>query len=130
MRTALAALSLLVVIALLSPLVTETDDFPLSTQPMFATPRAQFAEFITARAFDSSGIEVELTMAQIAETDDPLVAEESFRDAFREGRVGALCGEVAARVPAVVARVEVVELTHDLDADEVTQVIVLASCTP
>ena len=134
MRAGLSVVSLLIVLLLVSPVLTEVDDFPVSTQPMFATPQEQFVTFVTARAITDEGGEVELTMEQIASTDDPLVAEEFMSDARRDGRLGEVCRSIASRVPSradeidTVEQIEIVELTYDLDLVEPVNVVVLASC--
>lgn len=130
MRSVLAAISVLVVLVLLSPLATNADDFPISTQPMFATPQPRQVEFTTARAVDVAGDVAGLTMDQIAQTDDPLVAQEFVRDARRADRLVELCAEIAGRAGSDVAVIEIIELTHDLESDVVVSIETLESCEP
>lgn len=120
---------------LLSPLATTSDDFPLSTQPMFAAARDPLAEFVTARAFDLNGREIELTIRQIAQTDDPLVAERSLADAVRNDGLSGLCDQIGARLAQAAVgavAVEVISIVRDLDQGEsiaaITRVDVLERC--
>ncbi len=114
-RLLLATVSIAVCLVLVSPLVTGTDDFPVSTQPMFAVPRGQFAEFVTARGFDDEGEVVDLSLAEIGGTDDPLIAEALLRAARSSGTLDRVCDRILARSDRNLAAVEVVSVTHDLD---------------
>ena len=108
-RRALAAISLIVVAVLLVPAVTGADDFPISTQPMYADVRPERESFVTARGVDGSGATVALSMRQIARTDDPLIARQRLRDAAAQGpeALDVACQDIANRVPEVV-EVEIV----------------------
>lgn len=111
---ALALLSVATTIVLLVPAVTGRDDFPVSTHPMYATARPATASFVTARGMTATSQPIELTMAVIAGTDDPLVAETRMRRAVRRDGAGALCAAVALRVGE--------ERTADVDSIEVIRI--------
>jgi hypothetical protein len=120
-RTGRRGLRRLVVIAVLAAVASSTlrdrDSFPLSTYPMYATARGEIVDLATAVGFDATGIELRLSMATIAETDDPLIAESRVDRAIAAGRAGELCAEIAARAHGRgVVTVEVVEERHDVVA--------------
>ena len=94
-RAALATASIAVIGLLFLPVITRSDDFPLSTQPMFAAAREPLAEFVTARAFDAEGAAIDLSIEQIAQTDDPLVAERVLADAVSNGELRELCSDLS-----------------------------------
>ena len=108
------AVALLVVAGVIAPAVRDQDGFPLSTHPMYATAREEVAVLGTAVGVDGQGVRHRLSMAAIARTDDPLIAESAVRDALRRGRAQALCAAIAGRVGSGVEVVEVVEETHDV----------------
>ena len=88
-----------VVAALLVPVLRDRDSFPLSTQPMYATARDGFEWLPSARGVDGgTGAQLRLSMAIVAETDDPLIAESRLEQAIRSDRATELCDEVAERV--------------------------------
>ncbi len=97
---ALALVSVATTVVLLVPAVTGADGFPVSTHPMYATARPADASFISAEASTASGTTVELSMRQIADTDDPLVAEARLRRAARADDGRAQCERIASRVAA------------------------------
>lgn len=106
-------ITLLVVGALFTPVIRDQDSFPLSTQPMYATARDRIEWLPSARGIDGgTGDAVRLSMAIVAATDDPLVAESRLEQAIRSERAGALCLDIAERV--AIAR----EL-RDIDSVEV-----------
>ena len=115
-RTALAAVTLLVSTLLAIPAFTGSDDFPISSQPMFATPRTDTAEFVTARGINNEGQQVELSIGEIAQTDDPLVAEVLLRNAERTNELATSCQEIAGRTDQPLASVEIVRISVNLDA--------------
>ena len=114
-RTALAAVTLVVSVVLAIPVVTGSDGFPVSSQPMFAVPRDNLAEFVTARAVTASGEVVDLSMREIASTDDPLVAERLLLEARRTNSLLATCNEIAGRIERTETSVEIVRVRHNLD---------------
>src|SRR5215218_6193786 len=89
----LAAAGLVLAVAL--PGVTGDDSFPLSTYPMYASDRDRVDTFATAAAFDGAGHPVRLSIAHIAATDDPLIAQSSVAAAIDEGRAEEMCGTIA-----------------------------------
>ena len=115
-RIGLAIVTVLISAVLAIPAITGTDDFPVSSQPMFATPRADVAEFVTARGVGANGDTIDLTIDEIGETDDPLVAQEQLRDAERTNSLANTCLQIADRVSPSAASVEIVRIRHDLDA--------------
>lgn len=100
--------------AVLSPLVTNRDGFPLSTYPMYAWSRPRVETFVTVVGVDAAGAGRRLPMATIARTDDPLIAEATVAQAIRQGRADELCDEVTGRVGPDIVRVEVVEEQRDV----------------
>ncbi len=115
-RTGLATVTIVVSALLALPAFTGTDDFPVSSQPMFAEPRSETAEFLTARGIDVDGQTVRLSISELAATDDPLVAESVFINADRESRLTLLCQDILERSGERVVAVEIVRSRHDLDA--------------
>lgn len=136
-RTALAAATVLISAVLAIPAFTGSDDFPVSSQPMFAVPRAETAEFVTARGIDVGGEPVALSIGEIAQTDDPLVAEVLLLDAQRTNTLAASCQAIADRVERPMTAIEIVRVnvnlddglkTSDLTAAEARTVEVLERC--
>jgi hypothetical protein len=122
-----------VLVAVLSPLVTSHDSFPLSTYPMYAGVGPRLDHFLTVVGVDASGTTRTLSLSTIARTDDPLIAESLLDQAVRGGRVDALCAEVAGRVGADAVAVEVVDELHDVVArargkSSIRERAVLATC--
>ena len=120
-------------IAVLSPLITSRDSFPLSTYPMYAGVGPRLDHFLTVVGVDTAGTAHTLSLATIARTDDPLIAESLLDQAVRGGRADALCAEVAGRLGADAASVEVVDELHDVVAQaqgkaSLRQRAVVASC--
>ncbi len=128
-----SALSLAVLALVLSPLVTDRDSFPLSTHPMYAHDRGDVAVFRTVEAV-ADGQPATLSLALIAETDDPLVAQGRLRDSEARGELATTCARIATRVADDDERfrraevVEVVRLTIELRSGERLEREVLARC--
>ncbi len=119
--------------AVLSPLLTNHDSFPLSTYPMYAGVAPRLDHFLTVVGIDHAGTVHRLSLSTIARTDDPLIAESLVAQAVRTGRADALCAEVAGRVSSESASVEVVDELHDVVAraqgkSSLRERTVLASC--
>jgi hypothetical protein len=102
--------------AVIAPVVRNRDSFPLSTYPMYAGRGTRIETLATAVGIDASGAERRLSLASVAATDDPLIAESLVSAAIGAGRADALCTQIAARVRGPLVRVEVVEERHDLVA--------------
>ena len=104
MTTAIARISrtlvtLLVIAVLFIPVIRDRDSFPLSTQPMYATARDGIEWLPSARAVDGGGgDQVRLSMALVADTDDPLIAKSRLEQAIRRDSARELCEQVAGRV--------------------------------
>ncbi len=111
MERFLRALSLLVVGLVFLPAISGGDSFPLSTHPMYASVRSTTAEFVTAVGITAEG-EVRLSIKEIANTDDPLVAEERTRRTDPDD----LCNQIAQRTETNVVRVVVRLETYALAA--------------
>lgn len=88
----------LVVLALLFPLLRNEDGLPLSTYPMYAGSRSETLTIVTARGVAVGGEAVTLSMPQIAETRDPLIAQSFLNDAVASDKLEIVCLEIAARV--------------------------------
>ena len=131
-RAFLAATTVFISLLLLIPAFTGADDFPVSSQQMFATPRASTAEFVTARAVATEGELVDLTIREIAQTDDPLIAEASLLNATGTSTLAETCRDIAGRTGRPVAAIEIVRIRVDLDsgvsAPSPTSVEVLHRC--
>jgi hypothetical protein len=105
-----------VLAAVLSPVFTSRDSFPLSTYPMYAGIGPRLDHFLTVVGVDATGTTHTLSLSTIARTDDPLIAESLLDQAVRGGWANALCTEVAGRVGASAVSVEVVDEMHDVVA--------------
>lgn len=124
------------VLVMLSPAVRDGDGVPLSSYPMYATPRSDVLEFVVPVALAEDGGTVSLSTQTIAATNDPLVAESFLRREVAAGRARVLCEEIAARakddtnIVAVEIRLErhrVVERIREQDS--LTETRSLASCS-
>jgi hypothetical protein len=102
--------------AVVAPVVRDRDSFPLSTYPMYADGGTRVDTLATAIAIDTGGAEHRLSLATIAATDDPLIAESYMSGAIAAGRADAVCAQIADRLTRPLVRVEVVEERHDLVA--------------
>lgn len=98
------------------PAFTDHDSTPLSTYPMYAFVRPSDDRFQTVLGERTDGTTRPLDIRVIADTDDPLIAQSLVADAIAGGRAGSLCATVAARAPADVRRVLVVDEVHDVVA--------------
>ncbi len=118
-RWVLSGISLVVVGLLLAPAITGRDSFPISTQPMYAAARPAVETFVTARGVGPTPDSfIELTMHEIADTDDPLVARQRTQAAARGGLIALddLCRAIVVGVSAErrVSAVEVIEVRVDV----------------
>jgi hypothetical protein len=86
-----------VLAAVVSPAFRLRDSYPLSTYPVYATARARTGVLNTAIGIDIDGDWHRLSLGLIADTDDPLIAEDRVGDAIRDGRSDALCVAIASR---------------------------------
>lgn len=109
-------MTVLVLLAVVSPALRDRDSFPLSTYPMYAGVRASSDVFSTVVGIDADGARIPLSLRVIARTDDALVGQAEIERRIGVGEATALCAEVAERVPEHVTRVEVVTERHDLVA--------------
>ena len=114
-RRGLAGVTIAVSALLLVPAFTGSDDFPISSQPMFAAPRENIAEFVTARGIDVDGAPVDLSIEEIARTDDPLVAEVLLLNAASGNTLPGTCREISERTDRSLAAIEIVRVRIDLD---------------
>jgi hypothetical protein len=83
---------------------------------MYADRGSRVDTLATAVGVDAAGAVHRLSLATIAATDDPLIAESSLDEAIRTGRAEALCGQIAGRAGRSLVRIEIVEERHDLVA--------------
>ncbi len=120
---------------LLFPVLVDSDDFPLSTYPMYSSARGQEVSFVTAYGIDAAGESVALGIGTIGGTDDPLIATGELRSAIRLGQAADRCGEIASRVDPNdgITVVEVVTERHDviehtLDRSSIVERTVHATC--
>jgi hypothetical protein len=108
--------ALAIVAAVLLPVLTGRDSFPLSTYPMYASRGTRDSTFATAVGIDSEGVMRRLSLNAVADTDDPLIAESAVGRAIRDGRAGELCALISGRVSHSFVRIEVVDERHDVVA--------------
>lgn len=102
---------------LLAPAVRPGDGVPLSSYPMYASPRSAEVEFVVARGITAAGDPVRLSIDQAAGTSDPLIAETRLRSEVAGGRGDGLCREIANRVRADgLVEIEVRSERHDVVA--------------
>ncbi len=116
----------LAVAAVLSPLSRSPseDSFPLSTYPMFASPRGGEQELTVARGVGPDGRVVRLSPEAIAGTDEVIQASGAVRRAVADGRAAELCSRIAAGLdPDEVSAVEVA-------TDRIAAVAVAAGAPP
>jgi hypothetical protein len=102
--------------AVIAPVIRNTDCFPLSTYPMYADRGTRIDTLATAVGIDAAGAEHRLSLATIAATDDPLIAESFVMAMIGAGRAEGLCAEIAGRARRPLVRIEVVEERHDVVA--------------
>lgn len=115
---------LLAAAVVLAPLIRspESDSYPLSTYPMFATDRGRVAAIATAVAIDSDGVVSRLGSAAIGGTDEVILAAATVSAAVRRGEVDELCIEIARRLDrtefsTVIVRTEVVDVVDHVADD-------------
>lgn len=109
------AVLVVVLAALVSPVLRDRDSFPLSTYPMYASVRPREMSIDRVVGVRADGSDRRLSMRVVADTDDPLIAEERIRDAVSAGRADELCRRVAQQVADVEVRfVLVVREVHDV----------------
>lgn len=94
------------------------DSFPLSIYPMYARQRDDVITVHTALGVSADGALTRLSTTQIADTDDPLVATTTIRDALRSGADAAArqCEEILQRSPEAAAVLLVVERRDAVEA--------------
>lgn len=113
------AIALVCVVGLLlAPVVTDSDDFPLSTYPMYSRSRPSEVSFVTASGVDETGARRNLSLGIIGASDDPLVVAGELRAAIRDGRAADRCEAIARRALRAerpdVDEIEVVTERHDV----------------
>ncbi len=135
-RRVAAAVSVLAVLAVLSPALHEEDSYPLSTYPMFSHDRGRVATIPTAVGYRADGARVRLSPSIIGGGIEVIHAAVTVDESVRRGDTAALCAEIAARAAGArddVVRIEVVSETHDVlawfDGEDVPQAVVVhATC--
>ena len=92
----------IVAAAVLSPLARDpqSDTYPLSTYPMFATNRGEEHRIPTVVEVLDGGVTKRLSPELIAGTDELVLTAVTVSRAVRDGQAEALCGEVADRLGA------------------------------
>lgn len=118
-RKAVAALVAVVVLLGVVPLALDRDSFPLSTYPMFSSPRSSAESVDTAVAVAADGSATRLSPTVIAGTDEVIIATVTVSNAIRARTTDQLCTEIAQRVaglPAGRAAVAVEVVTERFDA--------------
>jgi hypothetical protein len=108
-----------VVAVLVWPVVVNSDDYPLSTYPMYSSDRRSDVAFVVARGLTEDGDSIGLGLQSIGSSDDSLVVAGELRAAIRRGDADSRCREIAGRVAAgsseqVVSAIEIVTETRDV----------------
>lgn len=101
-RLARGFITIVVIAALCWPAIRNSDSFPLSTYPMYATSRADTTVFTIANGLDEVGERGPLTLSIIGASDDPLIVAGELGAVVRRGEAAVRCREIADR--AAVAR--------------------------
>jgi hypothetical protein len=128
------ASGLVAMVAVLAPVVSDRDGFPLSNYPMFAYGRPRIVHIDTAVGIDETGRRVRLSPAEIAGGVEVIRAGATVSKSIARGDVGDLCREITTRVDrAGVTTIEVVTERHDAiawfrGAKQPLDVVVHASC--
>jgi hypothetical protein len=133
--------TVVVVALMLAPSVSvrPSDDFPLSTYPMFAVDRGRRSAFSTAVGVTDDGTRLRLSPHLLAGTEEPILAVRIARQMTNRDPDG-WCLEIATRVARSnpgptddpVVEIEVVTETHDVIAtllDDAPPVGVLTHAT-
>jgi hypothetical protein len=98
-----------------SPLASGRDSFPLSTYPMFSSPRGTTEPVTTAVLRRADGTVERLTPFQIARTVEIVSAAVTVRTEVNAGRAEALCADIAGRLdPAATGRGATVEVVTEV----------------
>ena len=102
-------------LVVLSPLARDpqSDTYPLSTYPMFASDRGEVHRIATVVEVRDDGTTARLSPELIAGTDEVILTAVTVSRAVRDGDAGELCQEVAARLGAG-RRARVQTETHDV----------------
>ncbi|MEO7398752.1 MAG: hypothetical protein ABIW84_09330 [Ilumatobacteraceae bacterium] len=110
--------SRIVVVAMIAavsaPAVTNRASFPLSTYPIYASARERVATINVAVGIDGAGTLKPLSLAAIADTDDPLIAQSTLDRAAGGPRPEELCRSIAARTGGGIEAIEIAREEHDL----------------
>lgn len=123
-----AAVSVIVVALVALPAVTGRDSFPLSTYPMYADDRPAVATFNTAIDVQSNGGWDRLTISQIANTDDPLIAQSLLAHELRRDNGRTLCTEILNRMGTADGGIELVADRVDVRSGELLDRTVHRRC--
>ncbi len=110
------AVTVAVLAAVVSPALRDHDSFPLSTYPMYAGTSGRVVSIATALGVDRAGAVHYLPLRAVADTDDPLIAESTVRQAINAHQTDALCADIAARTRDPMVTIEVVDERHDVVA--------------
>jgi hypothetical protein len=106
--------TLVLVVALLSPVLRNEDGLPLSTYPMYAGTRSRIVTFVSAVGVGPDGQSATLSMPEIAQTRDPLIAQAFLNDAVGRGDVERVCEEISSRVGRQFVAVEIATERRDV----------------
>ncbi len=109
-RRTRGAVTFAVIGVLVAPVALDRDSFPLSTYPMYSSSRGSESTLVTAQGVRADGSMRELTPTLIGDSDDPLVVVGRLRSALATGRADVRCAEIAERVEARSAYVDVVAI--------------------
>ena len=107
----------LVAALLLVPAVSGDEGVPLSSFPMYATPRSAEVDFVVPVGLTEAGETVALSTRTIAGTSDPLIAESLMWREIRAGRAPQLCATIANRIDDM----QVVDVEVRREAHQVTE---------
>lgn len=96
------------------PVVRNADGLPLSNYPMYASARSSDVRFVAVSGLDAAGERLTLSLPEIADTLDPLIAQAFLNDAVSRGDTDRVCREIASRVGGDVVEVEIAAEVHDV----------------
>lgn len=112
-RRVAAAIAVVVVVGLATPVVTDRDSFPVSTYPMFSQPRTSETTVGYAVGLDRGGGDDRLPPEVVGGTAEVVHAAETIRQARRRDDLDGLCNEMAARLAGRDGDVVEVEIRLD-----------------
>jgi hypothetical protein len=112
-RLLVYGITIVAIVAVALPGVTDRDSFPLSNYPMFSYGRPRVTSFDTAVGVSADGRRARLSPTVIAGGYEVIHAAATVTKAITDGDADGLCTEIAERAQGRFARIEVVTETYD-----------------